>query len=77
MPTIIAANHHDSQQATALEVDLAQLAQDMDRLHALAHGVADATLREHFARVEHTVNWRFDQLAYVLAAQDKVMVARC
>lgn len=66
----ISATSLDGQQAGTLDADLDQLAQDMNRLHHMARSAADVAARERFASLQHSVNWRLNQLAYVLAAHD-------
>ena len=66
----IAATTHDSQRVSALDADIDRLARDMNLLHETAHSIGNDDERQRFAQLEHIVDWRLNQLASVLAAQD-------
>lgn len=58
--------------SAAFAADLDQLARDMADLHALANHATIAAEQAYFARLEHTISWRLDILAYRLAAGDNL-----
>ena len=66
----ISATIQDSQQVSMIDVELAQLAQDMRRLHSLGRCVDAVADLDRFASLEHNVDQRLDHLASVFAMQE-------
>ncbi len=56
--------------SSAFDADLAQLAYERQRLHALASKATPGNIPANFATLDRVVSFRIDQLATIMAMRD-------